>query len=72
VSKVTVVDLAKAEQLSSSEMAKTTGGTYTCQQAEIQANVLSVIGQVYGQMGMTDTQHYLNGEGQGLLDGACP
>jgi len=71
MSKVTVVDLPKAEELSPSEMGKVAGGL-TCQQAEIQANVLSVIGQVYGQMGDTATQHYLNGEGQGLLDGACP
>ena len=74
MSNLTIVDLPKAEKLLSSEMAKTTGGAWnpTCEQAEIAANVLSVIGQVYGQMGMTDTQHYLNGEGQGILDGACP
>ena len=70
MSDLTIVDLPQAEDLSSSGMAKVTGGS--CNNALIASQVYTVIGDVFLRGG--DTQHasYYYGKAAGTTEGGCP
>jgi len=71
MSKVTVADLPKTEELSSPHMAKTTGGA-TCEAATAIWSNLHDTANALGSMGFTAAAANLDEAGNNALYGNCP
>jgi hypothetical protein len=70
MSKLTIVDLNKAEELSSAEMTKVSGGLECGPTFVVAANILAA-GESLKQMGYGEAGGILTGEAHGLVAGAC-
>ena len=70
MSKLTIVDLNKAEELSSSEMAKATGGM-DCLSGIVAGGEINRLGDFFNSLGDTEGAAYAHGVASGLANGAC-
>lgn len=71
MSKLSIIDLHQEEELSSSEMAKATGGMDGAA-AFSEAATLLVVGKALNNLGYTEAGNYADGYARGLVNGAFP